>query len=289
MAAGDLITDVLQMEWRGTLWGWPVSSVGFTDLSGWLDAPDLRGENAARPGRHGAYPGQKRAGERTIEVELTVLAEDYTALQAIRNAANFAEDPQEEALVAWFGTDTAQLVYARLERCKVPTDRDWSLGHHRATLQWVATDPRRYSVAEHSLTLGLPSTATGGLSFPLAFPLSFGSGSGAGQLSVLNAGPAATWPILEIAGPVTGPTVINASTGQQLVFDPTFVIDDGQTLVIDTDARAVTVSGVSRRNRLMIAQWFPLAAGTTAITWATTGLYDPGAGLTVRWRDAWMT
>ncbi len=49
--AGSLITDVWQVEWRETLWGWPATDVGITARDGWLSFA-LRGANADRPGRH---------------------------------------------------------------------------------------------------------------------------------------------------------------------------------------------------------------------------------------------
>ncbi len=289
MAAGDLITDLYQVEWRNTLWGAPATTVGLTNIQGWLDTPSLRGQNADRPGRHGTYPGRKRAGERVIEVELTVVDDDPTALNTINDVTALDEDPAEEELAIWAGTYEPQLVYARLERRAVPTDHDWSLGHHRATLQWVATDPRRYSITEHtSPVIGLPTTTAGGLAFPDAFPLNFGSGSGVQTLTITNAGTVPTWPTITITGPVTGPIVTNATTGQVLQFAASFEVGAGQQLVIDTDARAATLAGVSRSDALVIREWFPLNKGDTTITFRGQGAYDPAAGLYVTWRDAWL-
>lgn len=291
MAAGDLISDVWQVEWRGTLWGHPATTVGVSGLVGWLDLPGLRGNNADRPSRHGSLPGQKRATERVVEVELTVIGDDPTALAGIRSVTGLDEDPIEEPLVIWAGTDAPQMVTARLERRAVPTDQDWSVGYHRATLQWVASDPKRYGVTANSPAgVGLPTAPVGGLAFPLSFPLAFGSGAGAGGLlSLPNAGNAAVWPTLTVTGPVTGPVITNTTTGQRLQFDPTFVVAAGQTMTIDTDLRAVTVAGVSRRDRLILAEWFPLpASSTTTVTFSSTGTYDPAASLSATWRDGYL-
>lgn len=285
MAAGDLLTADLQIEWRGTLWGWPATNVGVTDFSGWFGWT-LRGSNAERPARHGTFPGRKRANERVVEVELTVFEEDTSALAAIRAATAYAEDPVEEELVVWAGTDAPQYVMARLERFAIPTDFDWSVGHHRATLQWVASDPRRYSVAEHTSSLvGLPAAGPSGLTFPLTFPLAFGTGSASNSTTVNNVGDSPTWPTFVITGPVTGPIVTNSTTGRKLQFASSFEVEAGQTMTIDTDSRSVTVDGVGRNGDLTVREWFPLNPGDTGITFAGTGAYDPAAGLTVRWRD----
>ncbi len=222
MTAGDLITEPFQVEWRSNLWGGTDAAVAMTGLDGWLNW-QLRGSNADRPGRHGSFPGLKRLTERTVEVELTSMSDDAALLSAIRTATVPEEDPVEEPLVIWAGTTEPQRVMARLERRAIPTDYDWSVGHHRCTLQWVATDPRRYSLAEYtSPMIGLVSPGIGGLSFPMSFPLSFGTPGTPGVLTVTNAGEAVTWPTYVITGPVTGPIVTNVTTGTTLQWAPSF-------------------------------------------------------------------
>lgn len=289
MTAGDLITAPFQIEWRGVLWGWPATAVGVTNLSGWLDLPNMRGQNSDRSGRHGSFPGQKFAGDRTIEVELTVIDDDTLALAAIRAATSLTEDPTEETFVAWFGTDAPQQVAARLERRAVPTDREWSIGHHRATLQFVATEPRRYALtASTGGPIGLPAAGVGGLPFPIVFPLTFGSGPVGGSLTVTNTGDAATWPTFTVTGPVTGPVITNVNTGQQLGFDPLFTVAAGQTMTVDTDTRSILVSGVSRSDRLYVRRWFPLPPGPTTVSFTSVGVYDPAAQFTVTFRSAYL-
>jgi hypothetical protein len=291
VTAGDLITAPWQVEWRGVLWGWPATTVGVTGLSGWLDLPGTRGGNSDRPGRHGSIPGQKRLGERVIEVELTADSfADPGALALLQAATALDEDPAEEPLVMWQGTDQPQLVMARLDKRAIPTDQEWSVGDHRATLQWVASDPRRYSVTEYSALVGLLGDAGGShLAFPLNFPLDFGAGTaGISQTVVVNGGKANSWPIFEIAGPVTGPIITNSDTGAQLVFDPEFTIAGGQTVTVYTDARAVTLDGVPRADVLQVRGWFPVKPGSTRIAFSSVGAYDVAAQLKIRWRWSWQ-
>lgn len=297
MPAGDLITAVWQVEWRETLWG-NATSYALTDLVGWSDKPALRGSNADRPGRHGGIPGRKVAEARTIEAELTVDADtmtdgvvDFTLLNALEDVCAYTEDPEEEDLVIWAGFSAPLLVRARLERAAVPSDHEWSVGHHRARLQWVATDPRRYSVTEEvSPVLGMPGGVSSGITVPVVFPVTFGTGVSAGSITIQNAGNAATWPTFTLTGPLSAPTITNSTTGQQLRFAPSYVLADGDTMVIDTDARSVTIGGgVSRRDALIVADWFPLPPREDVLlTLSSTGAYDASAGLVVSWRNAWL-
>lgn len=284
----SLITDLWQVAWRDVLWG-PGTTAEITNLQGWLELPDQRGSNAERPGRHGTYPGQQRSGERVIEVEITAMEDDPTFLATLRAVTALVEDPQEEDLVIWAGTDEPQMVRARLKRRAIPTDHDWSVGHHRATLQWVATDPRRYSATEYTQSIGLPPAPSGGLTWPITFPVTWtDTGIGRGQLTLTNAGDTPTWPVFTLVGPATGPIITNTDTGQQLQFDPDWTLGDGEILVIDTDARAVTfAAGVSRRDRLFVAQWFPFAVGDTHLTFSSVGSYSSAASLSATFRWAW--
>ena len=278
------------IQWRGALWGYPASNWALTSLNGW-NSWTMRGSNVERPARHGSFPGLKRINERVIEAELTAMADDWTMLPALRAICAYDEDPVEEELVIWAGDAFPMLVHGRLERQAIPTDHEWSVGHHRAVLQWTCSDPRRYSITEStSLTIGLPSAGPVGLNFPLTFPLAFGSGGSSNSTIVANAGDVATWPIFTITGPVTGPVITNSTTGQKLQFSPSFTVGAGQTLVIDTDQRAVTLDGVSRSGELVTREWFPLPparSGSTTITFSGSGAYSPSAGLVAKWRDAY--
>lgn len=286
MTAGSLITSEHQVEWRGVLFG-PSGSARLGSVSGHLDVPAMLGANSERPGRHGASPGRKRLGERVIEASVHAPAgASSTVVAAVRAATTVAEDPVEEDLVIWSGTSAPVLVRGRLERRAVPCDPDAGYPYWRAVLQWVCCDPRLYSLSEHSTSVGLPAPPATGLGFPLVFPLDFGTGSAASQVSATNAGGVSTWPVIEIDGPVTGPIVTCVATGQRLVFDPSWSIPAGVTVSVDTDARSVAIGSVSYRSRLFTAQWFPLPPGTTVINFSSVGSYDAAAAMTVRWRDA---
>jgi hypothetical protein len=289
---GSLITEPYQVEWRSTVWGGTDRDMALTDLSGWLEKPALRGSNTDRPGRHGAIAGRKHAEGRTVEVELTVTAadDDMAILRAIDDVCAFEEEPVEEPLVIWAGTPEPQLISARLEKAAIPTDYEWSVGYHRVRLQWVATDPRRYSwEAYTSPVLGMPGGATTGITFPLTFPITFGGGVASGSLSLPNTGNAPAFPVFTLTGELSAPVITRSDTSQRLQFAPSFVLGDGQTLVIDTGTRSVLLDGVSRRDALVVADWFSLPRNSsTVVTLGSTGAYDSSAGLTASYRTPFL-
>ncbi len=290
---GSLITEQYQIEWRQTCWGGVDADVQITDFSGWLDKPNLRGGNTDRPGRHGAVAGRKHAETRTVEVELTVTVDDndMSILRAIDDICAWEDEPVEEPLVIWAGTVAPQLVSARMEKAAIPTDYEWSIGHHRIRLQWVCTDPRRYDMTAYtSPVLGMPGGITTGITFPLTFPITFGGGVASGSLTLPNAGNAPAYPVFTLTGPLSGPVITRSDTGQKLQFAPSFDLLEGQTLVLDSGTRSVILDGsVSRRDALVVADWFTLPRNSnTVVTLGSTGGYDSSAGLTAAYRMPWL-
>lgn len=285
--AGTLVTAPYHLEWRDTLFGWPSTNLAITDCSGWLDYT-LRGNNLDRPGRHGTFPGQTHAEERVIEIELTAAVEDATLLALLRRATVPDEDPVEEPLAMWFETEQPQVVLAKLKRRAVPTDHAFSVGHHRATLQFVASDPKRYAVTETvSPTVGLPSPGIGGLTFPLTFPLAFGTPGTPGSTTVTNTGEVPTWPVYTLTGPITGPVITTG--GSVLRFATDFELELGQTAIIDSDTRSVLINGVARPDVLVQREWAYLPADVpTVVAFTGQGVYDPAAGLVVSYRAAYV-
>lgn len=294
MAAGDLITADWQLEWRGVLLG-SGTPYGWSELDGWLDLPGMRIGDQARPGRHGTYAGQQLADERVITWTATLYPTSTAfaaAVDTLRRITAVEEAPDEEPLVIRL-SGTAWLVNARVTRRALPVDRRYTAQMSPIVIQWVATDPRLYSPQQQtSGAVGLPSPGSGGLVFPLVFPLTFGANLSGGGVSLTNVGTVTTWPTWQITGPVTGPIITNADTGQTLTFDPSFVVAAGQTLLINTDDRTVTLQGVNRRDRLWVADWFGLpgvlpdgSIVPTNIQFSSAGGFTAGT-LTALWRHA---
>lgn len=285
--AGTLITAPYHLEFRDTLFGSPATNLGITDCIGWLGY-SLRGSNLERPGRHGTFPGQTHAEERVIEVELTAIDDDPTHIRTLRQMTAPDEDPVEEPLAMWFETEQPQVVMAKLKRQAIPTDHEFSVGHHRATLQFIASDFKRYAVTEStSPMVGLPSPGIGGLTFPLTFPLAFGTPGTPGSTTVTNTGDVATWPVYTLTGPITGPVITTGSSVLRFATD--FELELGQTAIIDADTRSVLINGVARPDLLVQREWAYLPKQSSVIVaFSGQGVYDPAAGLVVSWRSAYV-
>lgn len=288
--AGELLTLDGQLQWRGVLLG-SGSPYGLTGLSGWIDLPDMRGDDKPRPGRHGMFQGRSLAGKRIVVFNFTIKpgvggVSFQQAVDTLRTITAPTESPTEEPLAIRLGGQ-GWWASARAKKRSLTVDTLHSVGYATGSILWEATDPRVYGLAQQTQATGLASPPTDGLVFPITAPLVFGTGRAGGQMVVTNTGGASSWPLFQIKGPITAPVITNLDTGQVLAFSSSLVLASTDTLTIDTDSRAVTLAGVSRNNTLAVRQWFPVLPGSTRIGF-TASTYNAAALLTASWYHASM-
>lgn len=285
--AGELVARNGDIEWGGLLIG-AGSDYAVQRINGWLGLPGARRVSTDRPGRHGALPGELRAGERIIEADLRIRqgVNFDDARNALAAVLAWSENPTEQPLVIQQNGEATQ-VSARVINFDLPGPAEYAVGYAPCSIQWAASDPKRYSTTLQQETTGLPEASSSGLAFPLAFPLDFGPGLAGGQITLTNNGNAAAWPVFEVTGPIFGPVITDTESGRALTFDAGFEILAGQTLRIDSDLGTVAIGPASRRNELTSAAWFSIPPGTSRqIRFTATS----GTGLLTGYvRDAYLT
>lgn len=258
------------------------------DVEGWHGRAGVgvRTARADRPGRDGQLRGRSYRTERIITLGGLAYAPDAATLDAAgETIAALCDDAT--VLHTLIGTDATGIDKQALVELNAESKFTHQTSQVAAwQIQLAAPDPLRYATAAQAANCGL-ATTSGGLAFPLVFPLDFGVGAGGGTLLLTNSGNTSTWPTWTITGPVTDPVILNTTTGERLAFSG-LTIDAGQTLTLDTDARTVMLQGVaSRRGKLTAnSSWFPLRRGSTPIAFQAS-TYDVSANLAAAWRSAW--
>lgn len=263
------------------------SALGFTwwtALTGW-DSPSPRITVTDRPGADGAFWTPGYHGTRSIGLAGLVHAATLDDLDlARRHLASVTNLVRQLGTIVVgdpvLGTQTEVL--------------------RREALRWrVLYAQEGEAFAEFSIGLVSPSamlmsstlrsatttlaTVTTGAAFPLAFPIAFGGGTSS-QILAINSGTVDTPVRLELAGPLTNPTVIHDTTGSRIRLAIT--IPAGDVLVIDSDARSITLGGASRRSTVLgRPEWFHLVPGDNTVRLAAEST-DPAGRLTAYWRDA---
>jgi hypothetical protein len=170
-------------------------------------------------------------------------------------------------------------------------------------LQWVAADPIIYGLDVATTTASTGSSVQPGRRYPLVYdrvyPLG-GSFPVVGSLS--TGGELGVRPRLRLFGPVNGPRVIfsilqpnRPMTVAQIGFRPTFRVDAGEFVDVDTVARTAYLNGDLGRPALRFLDWltleWPYIPPTPARAYVTiTGQSTTEATrVDVSWRDAFLT
>lgn len=262
------------------------TTLTFTELAGLNEMPAIRTADESRAGDHGFFQGVDLLGERVVRLGLYILGAslaDYDA-QCDSVEGAFAVQPAEQPLVYTLGdaTQTRQ-VNCRPRKVVIPRDPQRVGRSGIATVELVATDPRKYAQATTTLTTGL-AAVSGGMTFNATFPLSFGATGGGGTTTATNSGNFQTPLMFTIAGPVVNPIIDNLTTGQSLLFTITLASTD--TLVISgagTSACAIVLNGTaSRRNALAVGS-APLSQ--FGLPGGAAGPCTPGMAQQFRYRN----
>lgn len=286
MAIGDLITQDLQFEYSGLLFGGCCTGINFVDAQG-FDLGAIRSGDVARPRDHGMIAGTDFLSGRTIDITLGVAGAsdpDLDAKMASLSMLSANMGKTEIPLVFQLPGQGKRRVNARLRRRSFPVD----IGYNKANIVQVlmrfeATDPRIYDNALSTLNISLP-TSSGGLGWPVSWPLAWGS-STSGLNNAVNAGTFATRPIVTFVGPLTSPSLQNVTTGQTWI--STFDLQSGDTLVVDFDQRTVLLNGTASRYSYLTSSsvWWELPPGTSQLL---LGAAAGNGSATVSWRSAWL-
>ncbi|MFG3495454.1 phage distal tail protein [Streptomyces sp. NPDC047928] len=297
-APGSLITRDGQIQWAGLLMGPGTPyEIDRTGITGWDDLPDLDTGDVPRPDQHGSWPGARWAQPRQIAATVWLLPSSAASAREVTTAfraATGADGGERWLAVRLHGETLA--VRARVSRRVVPQDRSFvSQGLSKTSLQWTATDPRRYGdvLREDRATLPRPEPGLvweDEAGMGLSWPLEWGGVGGAGTVTALNEGGAPAHPVIEFRGPVRRPSLTRLGDGRQLQYD--IVLGAGDVLRVDTEAGTVLLNDTA--SRLYTAtpasapeQLFQLEPGGTALAFRSDDTTpDPRASATVRWRDA---
>ncbi|CAM5418650.1 hypothetical protein GCM10010222_08680 [Streptomyces tanashiensis] len=289
VAPGSLITQDGQMQWAGLLIGPGTPfAVDKSGLQGWEDLPEYDSSDADRPTSHGAWPGARYAKPRKVGGTIVLMPEYKGAAGAIRMLRQALALLDEERWLTVRLHGELLAVRARIAQRVVPADQGFATqGSSRMSVQWLASDPRRYAVDEQVATTTPPQPESG-LTWPLTWPLSWGKATSTGDVSVENTGSAACHPVIVFRGPCSMPAVTERVTRRRL----RYAIDlaAGDELTVDTRAGTVMLNNSASRLHTAMAdstpeELFVLDPGRTDLS------FRPEEGtaaslMTVRWRSA---
>jgi hypothetical protein len=280
------MTDT-QVTWNGyTIGGGGAYHV--EEITGWDDLPDFTSYDTPRARGHGDHPGSQFIRSRIVTVSGSIAnraSRDILA-QVLLAASPVETDAVEDLTIETFGQSLT--AGARLIRRSLPVGENYAAGAVPFALQWKCPDPLRYGAIQTPQSTVLP-VSSGGMAFPMAFPMDFGSSGTLGQITLYNAGTAPAPVQLTVTGSLPSGFEVSTTDGQRLRYE--FPVASGETLTLDTGEGTLTTDGgADRRPYLTWADWVqvPASSSTTLQFSSLGGSYDPAAALTVpSFRSAW--
>lgn len=288
-SAAGLDIEFGKTDSNGITWLWQ-------KIEGW-DGPDVQGAGVIpRSGDHGAWASPQFYAAR--QLTLTVTASAPT--QALRDTARALLQqavPISDLAVLRYDEPIPKFTYIR--RSGKLTETYPTLSDVTFTVGLVAPDPRKYSMVQRSLAIGLlPSGVGGGMVEPFSVPFTLNSAPPPGTATATNGGSFLTPPVVVVTGPVTGPTLTNLTTGQTVAWD-TLTLRTGDVLAVDflnrqgyVNPTTVSVSpGIPSTGGTYWpadadSSWWQLGPGNNQVQFGGTA--GTGANAQVYWRDAWV-
>jgi hypothetical protein len=262
---------------------------GVTDANGvqWIvadlagdDGPPLHGQVVTSAGDVGGWATPQFAGPRLITLTLQVLAPNPAARDVARAQVAMAFPISDLATLRIDESIPKQMLVRRSGEIPGPKVADSDV---RLIIGLVAPDPRKYGTVLHQLT-ATQASAAAGLAPPLTPPFTLPAGAPPMAVACTNAGSFETRPTVTITGPITGPAVVNQTTGAMVSFSGMTLAASDQ-LVVDLLAKQSYLNGVFRTADIS-SSWWVLPPGTTTVQ--VTGTGATGSSMTVAWRDAWI-
>ena len=266
------------------------SAIVLNEVSGLLDAPDLRVSDKALLQRNGLTTGTDYLGARIVQLSLTVLEGSQNVADAL--AAFQPGKDMKPFRFAFPGVAGGRgWTMAKVRKRAMPMNGMHVAGAVSLNVELFCPDPLLYDDAEATVRIvPLPGRGSVKVFNPrMKFTFKFTGGTNgdaATQVPIMSLGNADTWPIYSITGPVNNPSVINQATGERITVQVN--VPTREVLTIDTARRSVLLNGASRYGNLSPdSTWFPLRPGRNDLIFDDL-LGDKARNANATWRSAWL-
>ena len=278
---------------------------GSMGIEGLGDMPTVVSGDTEAPRVSGQYRGFDKLSGQSITVTLDIGNPygSYTnmpgAMKALRNALSPPPDGVTEYpfFVQLSSTSPMFCTLVRGRKRSTLIDIPYVLGGlaQNVPIQFWATDPTLYAAGTLDPSVGVPAPL-GGFGFPMSFNLSFGGGVEYGSITATNSGDLPCFPLITFTGPMTTPTLTNASLTNSPFLQFGMALNTGDTLVVNTDPKypsaqytaAGSTQSASRLYTLTQAStWWAIAPGVNNLQFATQDVVSVAGTCAVEYSSAY--
>ncbi|WP_159702646.1 hypothetical protein [Arthrobacter sp. 18067] len=282
----------MQVKFKGLNLGDDTGIYFIQSIDGWEDRPDIVNGSAPRSRRNGSMIGGLLASKRVITMDLDIAsdpANGHTTTmpkRQLRKAMVIDDEEHELYVDLGYGIEP-EIAFVRVTNFDMPTmPGNVQLAH--ATIEFVATDPRRYSPSLHTVSSGLQTRAPA-VAYPITYPAQYSTAlTNPGEAQAINTGTDPSSPVFTINGPVSQPsiTLVDGEGVRTTRFN--LSIGLGEALTVDTNEGSVRLNAtpLNGADRGALIEELTLRPGLTTVRFRGSG--NSNASLVTQWRDATM-
>ena len=253
--------------------------------AGGFDSPRVQNNLFPISGRHGSKLPTTYWRERRVTLELGIRKSSASEFATVREDLFEAFNlPTKGLSTLKFSTvdgKDLQLDVQLMNKIEAPFEPG-RITSGIAFLELVAPDPYMLGQSLTETEIALP--VAGGTGIPTEIPLSLVSSGGVETITITGNG--INKPTITIKGPVTNPTILNATTGESFSISGSYLSTD--TIIIDTDAETVIQNGIINLLDVFSGDFIDLRPGMNQINFSSS-VYDADALATIAWRNSYLS
>ena len=264
-----------------------------------VGAPEVRAVTDPRTMADGVVDRTQYVGARAITVQLRLVPDPSTRLRLLDALALFLHPGRRSWLtIVANDADDPRMYRVRADDWSVPWERPTDV---ELTVGWRTAGGVPFAVGTtlHDVTL-VPDAGDDGRSYNES-PIDLATygrvydrtypPAGTSVAPVINAGSAPAEWTATVFGAVSGFTLVNLTTGDQLAF-PTLNVPAGQNVVVDSFTHTVLAGGDPGSSRYSYidfahSRWFRLAPGLNRMT-VVSSTFSAPAQTHITWRDTYL-
>lgn len=250
-------------------------------ISGWFDGPGTKASTTPRPTSWGDFTEPAYKNSRLITVTGTAIARNNVELQEMRDDLMSVYSDGTLGEIRVLNGAGTRYAYVRMEG----TPRWVQLLDNAATwkLELYAPDPRIYGL-EKRITLN-DSTVSGGLDYPLDFPIDFESPTPPESLQIFNNGNVEAWPKFVVTGDYYSGFEITNGNSKKIRYEG--MVTQAAPVTIDLGAGTAIQNGVDNSNLLSRRDWFSIPPNSS-IQPMFYPIQDAFGWCDILYRDTWI-
>lgn len=282
------LTAVYSFSFNGLTFGGAGSPYQILSVDGLESLPGIRNQDDNRGFNDGMFTGRDFLAGRNISMIIQTYGSGGNSAQVNFNTLQSKLLPQSSGTTPLYfklpTANTDQYVNARVRGLTTTITPEYTYGQITSQLELFCPDPRYYN--SNTQTATFIYSLDQGRSYDRTYDLDYGGGTAYKQTTVTNSGWAATYPTIDVKGPITNPSVGNLTQNAQLDFTCTLISTDH--LVIDLYNKLVTLNGQPARNLLTSGEWFNAQPGNNIFTINGTYTAAGDTSVTITWNSAYI-